>query len=128
MLLRTVGQGTLPPFGFTPPAWSALADGWDKASLPLSPTVKLGPETITLGHDDSEGDDVSKEVEDHEFGWDNEHPKRQVDVGQFRIEWRPVSNGDFHEFYNSGGNGKVAFPKSWCMVDGEACVRLPHML
>ena len=103
MLLRTVGRGTLPPSGFTPPPWSALADGWNKASLPPSPTVKLGPETITLGHDDSENNDASKEVEDHEFGWDNKHPKRRVDVGEFRIEWRPVSNGDFYKFYNSGG-------------------------
>jgi len=123
MLLRSVVQGTLPPSGFTPPPWSALADGWDKAPLPPSPTVTLGPETITLGHDDSENDDASKEVENHEFGWDNEHPQRQVDVGEFRIEWRPVSNGDFYQFYNSGGSNKVAFPKSWCMVGDEVCVR-----
>jgi len=124
MLLRTVGRGTLPPSGFTPPPWSALVDHWDKAPLPPSPTVTLGPETITLGHDDSENDDASKEVGDHEFGWDNEHPQRQVDVGEFRIEWRPVSNGDFYEFYKSGGNDKVAFPKGWCMVNDEVCVRL----
>jgi len=122
MLLRTVGQGTLPPSGFVPPPWSALTDGWDKAPLPPSPTVTLGPETVTLGHNDSENDDASKEVENHEFGWDNENPQRQVDVGEFRIEWRPVSNGDFYEFYNSGGSDKVAFPKSWCMVDGEVSV------
>ena len=123
MLLRTVGQGTLPPSGFTPPPWSGLADSWEKAALPPSPTVTLGPETITLGHDDSENDDTSNDVKDHEFGWDNEHPRRQVEVGQFRIAWRPVSNGDFYEFYNSGGSDKVAFPKAWCMVDGEVCVR-----
>ncbi|KAF9645796.1 DUF323 domain-containing protein [Thelephora ganbajun] len=122
MLLRTVGQGTLLPSGFTPPPWGALADGWDKAPLPPSSTVTLGPESITLGHDDSEDDDASKEVEDHEFGWDNEQPQRQADVGKFRIEWRPVSNGDFYEFYNSGGSDKVAFPKSWCMIDDEVYV------
>ena len=128
MLLRAVGRGTLPPPGFTPPPWSALTDSWDKAPLPPSPTVKLGPETVTLGHDDSENDDASKEVEDHEFGWDNEHPRRQIDVGEFKIEWRPISNGDFYEFYNSGGSGKVAFPESWCIVNDEVCVRLFLML
>ena len=128
MLLRTVGRGTLPPSGFTPPLWSALTDSWDKALVPPSSTVTLGPETITLGHDDSEGDDASKDVEDYEFGWDNEHPQRQVDVGEFRIEWRPITNGDFYEFYNSGGSRKVAFPKSWCMVNDEVCVRLFRML
>ena len=124
MLLRTVGRGTLHPSGFTPPPWSALTGGWDKAALPPSPTVTLGPETIILGHDDSENDDASMEVKDHEFGWDNEHPQRQVDVGEFRIEWRPISNGDFYEFYNSGGSSKVAFPQSWCTVNDEVCVRL----
>ena len=124
MLLRTVGKGTLPPSGFTPPHWDGLSNGWDKALLPSTSTVTLGPATITLGHDDSEGDDASKEVLNHEFGWDNEHPQRQVEVGQFKIGWRPISNGDFYEFYNSGGNEKVAFPKSWCMVDDEVCVRL----
>ena len=128
MLLRTVGKGTLPPSGFTPPPWSTLSDGWDKAPLPPSSTVTLGPETIVLGHDDSENDDASKEVENHEFGWDNEHPQRRVDIGEFRIEWRPVSNGDFYEFYNPGGSDKVAFPKSWCMIDDEVCVRLLPML
>lgn len=124
MLLRTVGKGKLPPSGFTPPPWSTLSDSWDKAPLPLSSTIVLGPETITLGHNDSENDDASKEVENHEFEWENEHPQRQVNVGEFRIEWRPVTSGDFYEFYNSGGNGKVAFPESWCTVDGEVCVRL----
>lgn len=123
MLLRTVGKGTLPPSGFTPPLWSALAKGWDKAPVPPSSTVTLGPETITLGHDDPENNDVSKGVEGHEFGWDNEHPQRQTNVGEFKIEWRPISNGDFYDFYNSGGSDKVAFPKSWCTIDDEVVVR-----
>ena len=123
MLLRGVGRGTLPPPGFTPPPWSSLADSWDKAPLPPSSTVTLGPETIILGHNDSENDDGSKEVENHEFGWDNEHPQRQVEVGEFRIDWRPVSNGDFYKFYNSGGSEKVEFPESWREVDGDVHVR-----
>ena len=124
MLLRSVGQGTLHPSGFTPPLWNSLTDSWERAPLPASPTVTLGPETITLGHDDSEKDDASKEVENHEFGWDNEHPQRQVEVGEFRIEWRPVSNGDFYNFYMAGGSEKVAFPKSWCLIDDEVFVRV----
>lgn len=124
MLVRTAGQGTLPPYGFTPPSWSSLADSWDNAPLPPSPTVKLGPETVTLGHDDFESEDTSKAAENHEFGWDNEHPKRQVDVGEFTIEWRPVSNGDFYEFYKAGGSEKVALPQSWCVVDNEVSVRV----
>ena len=124
MLLRSVRKGTLPPSGFTPPPWSELVGSWDKAPLPPSSTVKLGPATITLGHDDLENEDASKEVEDHEFGWDNESPQRQVEVGEFRIEWRPVSNGEFYEFYKAGGSDKVAFPKNWCQIGDEVCVRV----
>jgi formylglycine-generating enzyme required for sulfatase activity len=84
----------------------------------------LGPETIVLGHDDYEKNDAYKDIENHEFGWDNEHPQRKVEVGQFRIEWRPVTNGDFYEFYKAGGSDKVAFPKSWSLDNGEVCVRI----
>ena len=55
----------------------------------------------------------------HEYGWDNEHPKREVHVNSFRIEWRPVSNGEFHDFYTGTGKGLVNFPASWVEVEGE---------
>lgn len=63
-------------------------------------TVTLGAATITFGHDDDEADDASTDVAMREFGWDiNEHPKRQVDVGEFEIKWHPVTNGEFYEYY-----------------------------
>lgn len=62
-------------------------------------------------------------VENHEFGWDNEHPQRQVEVNEFRIEWRPVTNGEFYKFCKAGGSDKAAFPKSWCLIDDEVSVR-----
>lgn len=122
MLLRKAGEGTLPPPGFTSPPWSALSDSWDAAPLPKDATVTLGPETVVLGHDDSEADDDSTDVEGHEFGWDNEHGKREIKVDEFKISWRPVSNGEFYNFYKGEGHGKVKFPQSWIEVSGQVCV------
>ena len=123
MLLQRAGTGTIPPSanGFATPAWDSLADTWNTASVPLNSTVTLGPATIELGHDDSEADDASLEVKDHDMGWDNEHPRHSVDVGKFRIEWRPVTNGQFYEFWKEAG-GKVALPKSWVMDGGDVMV------
>lgn len=49
---------------------------------------------------------------------DNEHPKREVHVEEFRIEWRPVTNGQFFKYYVSQ-DGEVAVPASWVEIDGE---------
>jgi formylglycine-generating enzyme required for sulfatase activity len=123
MLLQRAGSGTLPPPGFTAPPWSSLAATWDSATLPNSETVTLGPGTVTIGHDDSEADDFdnagASDVAGHEFGWDNEHPKREMHVEEFKIEWRPVTNAQFYEFYVGEEKGKVQLPTSWVEVNGE---------
>ena len=120
MLLQRAGTGTIPPSksGFAIPPWESLASAWNAAPTPSSTTVTLGPATIELGHDDSEVDDASLDVKDHELGWDNEHPRRKVDLGEFRIEWRPVTNGQFYEFWKEAGE-KVPMPKSWVMDVGD---------
>lgn len=121
MLIQRAGSGTLPPPGFTAPPWASLAANWDSAPLPKAKSVALGPATITLRHDDFEAEDLDPEadVANHEFGWDNEHPREQVEVGEFRIDWRPVTNGQFYEFYKGEGKSKVQLPASWVEVDGE---------
>ena len=81
---------------------------------------------MTIGIDDNENEDSdpvkSLEVNGHVFGWDNESPKQGVVVEAFRIEWRPVTNGEFFEFYKNAtqaakSKSKLTFPTSW--VDGE---------
>jgi len=123
MLLQRAGTGTLPPTGFSPPAWSVLAEAWDNIPQPKNATVTLGPATLSLGHDDDEADDASTEVAGHAFGWDNEHPKRDVHVGQFKIEWRPVTNGEFYEYYKGKGKDVAKYPASWIEIDAETHVR-----
>ncbi|KAI0826841.1 DUF323 domain-containing protein [Trametes gibbosa] len=126
MLLQRAGTGTIPPSGFVVPVWDALAETWNNHPEPTGETVTLGPEEITLGHDDDEADDDSTDVLGHSFGWDNEHPQRTVRVGRFKIEWRPVTNGQFYDFYYAGGGqkmDKIQFPKSWIELDGQVFVR-----
>jgi len=128
MLIQRAGTGTLPPPGFASPPWSELADAWDASvHAPSAPTVTLGPTTITLGHDDCEGDDLEPEVthrvDGHAFGWDNESPARQVEVGRVRMEWRPVTNEEYLAFWNAGGQAQVDFPPSWVSSDSGIEVR-----
>lgn len=127
MLLQRAGSGTVPPPDFTPPNWESLGAIWDAAPKPTNNTVTLGPATVSLGHDDIEADDADPEkslqVDGHEFGWDNESPKREVQVEQFRIDWRPVSNGQFYDFYINEGRGKVKYPASWVENNSKTYVR-----
>ncbi|KAJ7701438.1 DUF323 domain-containing protein [Mycena rosella] len=127
MLLQRAGSGTLPPPGFAPPSWTSLADAWNSAPEPMSSTVTLGPVTLTLSHDDNEAEDdvpgKDTDVAGHEFGWDNEHPKREVHVDEFRIEWRPVTNGQFFKYRASQAEGTVALPASWVEFEGAIHVR-----
>ncbi|KAI1792532.1 C-type lectin protein [Ganoderma leucocontextum] len=128
MLIQRAGTGMLPPPGFAPPPWAALAAQWDAAPAPDTPTVTLGPCTLTLGHDDQEPDDllptVEHDVAAHEFGWDNESPARAVDVGAFRIDWRPVTNGAFEAFWRGAGHGVVDMPASWVEDEDEGGVKV----
>ncbi|KAK0504162.1 DUF323 domain-containing protein [Armillaria luteobubalina] len=124
MLLQRAGTGTLPPPGFAIPEWESLSEKWATEPKPFSPTVTLGPATVTLGHDDLEAEDgQASSVTTHEYGWDNEHPTRQVHVNEFRIEWRPVTNGEFYEFYKSGDGKDIQVPASWVQVTGAMQVR-----
>lgn len=124
MLLQGAGipNGTLPPPGFATPQWEVLAEQWDAVPPPEDPTVILGPDTIVLGHDDPEDEDENPEkatiLDGVEFGWDNEHPSREVEVKQIRISWRPVTNGEFYEYWKEDGTGKVSMPASWIESDG----------
>ncbi|KAF9501797.1 hypothetical protein BDN71DRAFT_1500819 [Pleurotus eryngii] len=133
MLIQRAGTGTLPPPGFVTPPFARLSRQWDIIPPPSTPSVQLGPATINLGHEDSEGDDFTadgKVVEadesflSQEWGWDNESPARTVEVGAFRAEWRPVSNSEFEAYWRGEGKDKVSMPKSWVLTeDGEAQVR-----
>ncbi|KAJ7690691.1 C-type lectin protein [Mycena rosella] len=124
MLIQRAGAGTLPPPGFVVPPWEFLKLQWDATPAPSTESVTLGPAILTLGHDDSEADDflpgIESEAEGRRYGWDNESPARQVEVGKFRAAWRPVTNKEFLAFWRAC---KTELPKSWVEEDGEVKVR-----
>lgn len=37
----------------------------------------------------------------------------EVEVGQARMEWRPVTNEEYLAFWNAGGKTQVGLPPSW---------------
>lgn len=139
MLIQRAGTGTTPPPDFAPPVWESLMKSWKHAPKPSSDTVVVDATTVTIGIDDIEIEDEdpakSHDVVGHMFGWDNESPKRRVAVRSFIIEWRPITNGEFYEFYrrtvqdgndrlHDGKRSKLTLPASWAMIDhGEIKVR-----
>lgn len=128
MLIQKAGEqgGTRPPPGVPPPNWEALSSAWSqraKLEGKQEPRVTLGPAQVSLGHNDYEEDDmvvIPRDDEDHEFGWDNEHPKRLVKVEKFSIERRPVTNGEYHGFWRQAKDVKL--PASWVVKDGHTMV------
>ncbi|KAL4243417.1 DUF323-domain-containing protein [Abortiporus biennis] len=126
MLIQRAGTGTLPPPGFCSPPWHELAQQWATIPKPETSTVLLGPCTIVMGHDDAESDDLLSDFQldviEHEFGWDNESPQRSVEVRQIRAEWRPITNGEFMEFWRAS-DGKVQMPASWVEDGAQIKVR-----
>ena len=133
MLIQRAGTGTLPPPLFARPSFNLLSRDWDTeyASFYESPTgllVKLGPQSTILGHNDLESDDCTVSLDkEHAFGWDNEHPQREVHVAEFKISWRPVTNGEFFTYWTdfdlNQGKNKVAMPASWVQSNGKILVR-----
>lgn len=128
MLIQRAGSGTLLPPGFAAPPWVDLAAQWSSIPSPDSPMVLVGPASLTMGHDDSEGDDklphLEADVKGRTFGWDNESPCRVVHVGAFRAEWRPVTNGEFETFWREARKDQVQLPKSWVMNEEDGSVKV----
>jgi formylglycine-generating enzyme required for sulfatase activity len=130
MLIQRAGTGTLPPSGFQTPEWSTLVKQWDHLPSPTMALPVLGPAKLTMGHDDSEADDPDptlnsiEDVVNGTYGWDNESPSRTVEVGAFKAEWRPITNGEYMAYVE--GAGDVPIPKSWVDECGEMKVDTAH--
>lgn len=127
MLIQRAGFGTLPPPGITPPPWDILQHQWNANPAPVTRDVVLGPASVTLGHTDSEGhdnlQDFELDVDGHFFGWDNENPERNCEVGPIRVEWRPVSNLEYLTYWRENRPFVSGMPANWMEEDGEIKIR-----
>jgi ergothioneine biosynthesis protein EgtB len=68
--------------------------------------VEVGGGPVKLGADFS----------DIDFGWDNEFPGVETEVGDFRIDRTPVRNAEYLEFVEAGGYQR---PELWSESDWE---------
>ncbi|CAG8475294.1 11925_t:CDS:2 [Funneliformis caledonium] len=102
-------KNTVPPKGVVIPRWKASLDPVPKANL-----ITIPAQTITLGHDDNESADDTDPLS-LPFGWDNERPSRQVTVKSFRIQSRPITNGEYLDFMEKTIN--KGYPASWIPVN-----------
>ncbi|KAI8987005.1 hypothetical protein BDB01DRAFT_719898 [Pilobolus umbonatus] len=117
---------TLSPKGVSVPGWKLALDKKQPLPklLPLSSARKLKVFTglVSLGHYDHEKMDLSaKYKHDVEFGWDNEHPVRQVAVRAFEIDSRPITNGEYYTYMKERNISNI--PASWSVENGITYIR-----
>lgn len=122
---------TLPPPSAPAPWDSAEFDGplpkpsvADAAWIHIEPSA-LSKAVLSLGHNDLESADLEGKKCDlaSPFGWDNEHPLVEPQVGKipgaFRIQSRQVTNGEFLAYLKATGyDDKV--PESWSVKDASS--------
>lgn len=110
--------------------WDELVKQWSEIPPPVHVNVKLGPEIVSVGRDDCELDDYTADeildVKSHDFGWDNENPCRQVGVGSFTVDFRPITVKEFYGFWVGGTDERVSsnLPANWVEDSGEIKVCL----
>ena len=133
LYMLTQYPGVHPPKHFAAPIGllRALTEGDVIESIPAAGWVKFGPaESLWLGHNDVESDVVT-DPQSHEYGWDNESPRRRIGgngtvaVPAFEIQDRPVTVAEYATFlassYNSSSSSFPSYaaflaafvPKSW---------------
>jgi L-histidine Nalpha-methyltransferase / hercynylcysteine S-oxide synthase len=103
------------------------ATSWDihaTTTLSNAPLHMVHAGSVTVGHDDIERlDDDQDLTPGNEFGWDNENPKRQVAVNSFKIQSRPVTNGEYYTYLKES-DLLDKMPCSWLRSeDGQLMVK-----
>ncbi len=105
MYILLQSDKTLPPPGVAP-NFEALANQGGKNAVP-NEWVKVPSSKFSVGLDDPENDLGP----DRYFGWDNEKPKREVEVPAFEAKARPITNEDYARYLN--GTHQEKLPASW---------------
>jgi len=105
------------------PQWDVLSEKW-KANMSENKVLELSGGNVVLGHDDLEEEDGvfknEKGWENHEFGWDNEHPKHTQVVRPFKIDTLPITNIEYLDYLKSKHTlSQDNIPASWKMVAEE---------
>ena len=106
MLLQS--DQTIPPTGQAP-NWEALASrtGGHKAA---NDWVQIPASIVSIGMNDCENDEGPLRY----FGWDNEKPRRDVEVHSFETRLRPITNEDYAYFLQK--TQRTDLPASWLVL------------
>lgn len=101
-----------------PSAWHVPDFASLAAAVAPDEVLEFARQTVVLGHDDDDRADGELPWDDkHEYGWDAEHPAREVDVAPFRIDAVPVTNAAYLAFLRDKvGRGEAIeelIPSSW---------------
>ncbi|ODN79544.1 hypothetical protein L202_03501 [Cryptococcus amylolentus CBS 6039] len=97
---------TRAPTAVKAPEWEILAKQW-KSEKAENKILSISAGDVVMGHDDAEADDAKYPTtdgwENHEFGWDNEHPHVIQHVKAFKADSLPVTNNDYLAFLTATG-------------------------
>lgn len=102
-------EKTLQPPGTLHPDFEALAAQAKRTAVP-NEWFSIPAQTVEIGLEDP--DDNSGP--EHYFGWDNEKPKRTVNVAAFDAQARPITNGEYARYLEHAGSKQL--PASWTTV------------
>jgi len=100
------------------PDWKIMSESEEppetRSYTKTCPIFSVPKGSVSLGHNDDEDSDFS-DTGTAEYGWDNERPERVVPVDNFDIQVRPVTNGEYFEYFLNTKDGTT--PASWQKMD-----------
>ncbi|CAG8922471.1 unnamed protein product [Penicillium salamii] len=107
MLLQS--DKTMPPTGRERPDFEHMSR---QAKLNEKPNkwFSIPQQTFKIGLDDSR----ESSLPESSFGWDNEKPEREVTVGAFESQARPITNGEYAKYLQK--TGVHNYPASWVVT------------
>ncbi|KAJ5328675.1 Methyltransferase domain of unknown function DUF2260 [Penicillium brevicompactum] len=110
MLLQS--DRKLPPTGVPLPDFKRMAE---QAKFDEKPNkwFSIPQQTFTIGLDDCDENNLPQVS----FGWDNEKPQREVTVGAFESQARPITNGEYAKYLQATGSHN--YPASWVFTPGQ---------
>jgi formylglycine-generating enzyme required for sulfatase activity len=123
---------TRPPTVVATPKWDDLATKWQEEGKGVrNDVLVIQGGVVKMGHNDREEDDALYPTEagweDHEFGWDNEHPLVDKQISTFKVDSLPISNLEYFDYFRSIEKPltKETIPSSWVLhaETGEILVR-----
>lgn len=111
----------------SPPSWfnkNCLQNETASSMLDRASIIVLEGGNVEIGHDDDE--EALQPTASH-FGWDNENPKRVVTVLPFKLQSRPVTNGEYWLFWKDTNFDQLLFPASWYLENNHEVGQLPKV-